>query len=135
VGRIRVLLVDESNDFVDGLSAWLTGQEGMGIVWMAHRRDEAIAAADRLAPDLIVLDARTPPSGGFDAARRLRERHPAAVIVITSIHVSAAARWAAVEAGADYFMEKSAVATDIDDIVRRIRGRHDKRENEERRQS
>ncbi|HKQ97403.1 MAG TPA: response regulator, partial [Candidatus Polarisedimenticolia bacterium] len=121
--RVRVLIVDENCDFIEGVSAWFGGHPSISIVGSAHTVVEAILELARLRPDLVLVDARTRPAGGFDATRRFRELHPGIVIVMTSIHGSAAVRRAVAEAGADHFLEKSQVAEGLAEIVRGMLGK------------
>jgi NarL family two-component system response regulator LiaR len=84
-GPIRVLLADDHAVVREGLRGFLALQEGIEVVGEAADGDEALAAAERLQPDVILMDLVMPRVGGVEAMRRLRERLPRArVIVLTS---------------------------------------------------
>jgi len=87
VGRITVLLADDSVIVREGLRALLGMTDDLEVVGVAGDYDELIARADALAPQAIVTDIRMPPTfqrEGIDAARLVRKRHPGMGIVILS---------------------------------------------------
>ena len=129
VGQIRVLIVDESRDFIDGVSAWLRGEPSVSVVGSARSFDVALIEMADLRPDLVLLDAATRPFGGFAVARRIRELHPGVVVVVTSVYGSTAARKAALAAGADHFIEKSQVHEGLMSIVRGMHPRDEEKKS------
>jgi class 3 adenylate cyclase/FixJ family two-component response regulator len=87
MGRISVLLADDSLIVREGLRALLCATNDLDVVGVAGDFDQLIARADELVPDVIVSDIRMPPSfqrEGIDAARLVRKRHPGTGIVILS---------------------------------------------------
>jgi DNA-binding NarL/FixJ family response regulator len=63
----------------------LDGDDGIAVVGEASDGDEVPAAADRHAPDLVLMDLRMPRVNGIIATRRLRSRpHPPEVVVLTA---------------------------------------------------
>jgi len=87
MGRISVLLADDSLIVREGLRALLDMTDDVRVVGMASDYDELIARAEELAPQVIVTDIRMPPTfqrEGIDGARLVRKRHPGTGIVILS---------------------------------------------------
>jgi len=87
MGRISVLLADDSLIVREGLRALLCAADDLDVVGVASDFDELIARADELTPDVIVSDIRMPPTfqrEGIDAARLIRKRHPGTGVVILS---------------------------------------------------
>jgi adenylate cyclase len=87
MGRISVLLADDSLIVREGLRALLCAADDLEVVGVASDFDELIARADELTPDVIVSDIRMPPTfqrEGIDAARLIRKRHPGTGVVILS---------------------------------------------------
>jgi adenylate cyclase len=87
MGRISVLLADDSLIVREGLRALLCAADDLDVVGVASDFDELIARADELTPDVIVSDIRMPPAfqrEGIDAARLIRKRHPGTGVVILS---------------------------------------------------
>jgi adenylate cyclase len=87
MGRITVVLADDSLIVREGLRALLCATDDLDVVGVAGDFDQLIARADELTPDVIVSDIRMPPAfqrEGIDAARLVRKRHPGTGIVILS---------------------------------------------------
>ena len=82
---IRVLLVDDQALFREGLGTLLSLHADIDVVGEAGNGQEALAAAEALRPDVVLMDLRMPVLDGVAATRRLREGgHPARVIVLTT---------------------------------------------------
>jgi two-component system response regulator EvgA len=80
---MRVLIVDDHRSF--RLSArQLLEAEGFTVVGEACDGRQAIAAAERLEPDLILLDIQLPDLDGFEVAARIAESGSGAAVVLTS---------------------------------------------------
>lgn len=79
----RILIVDDNLDSAQSLSEVLSlrGSE----TFVAHDGEEAVAAAERLRPDVILLDIGLPKLNGFDACRRIREYSWAKNILIIAL--------------------------------------------------
>src|SRR5438552_597482 len=87
MGRISVLLADDSLIVREGLRALLEAAGDVDVVAVACDYEQLIARAEELAPQVIVTDVRMPPTfqrEGIDAARLVRKRHPGTGIVILS---------------------------------------------------
>jgi DNA-binding response OmpR family regulator len=102
VGR-RVLLVDDDPTVAEVASSYL---RATGFV-VEEARDgfAALQAAERMAPDLVVLDRMLPGIDGLEVFRRLRGRMSAPVILLTALG-SEDDRIAGLEAGADDYLAK-----------------------------
>lgn len=79
-----MLIVDDHPQFTAAAGDLLRA-EGMRVVGRAATGEEAVAAAARLRPDVVLLDVRLPDSDGFAVARRLAAlEHPPAVVLTSS---------------------------------------------------
>jgi NarL family two-component system response regulator LiaR len=82
---IRVLIVDDHAVVREGLRTFLDLQEGIAVIGEAGDGEEAVAEAERLRPDVLLIDLVMPKLDGVEAMRELRRRVPSArVIVLTS---------------------------------------------------
>ena len=104
--RPTVLIVDDHPAFRESAAALLE-QEGFVVVGEASEGDEAIAAVERLRPQIVLLDIQLPGLDGFGVAERLAAGpHPPNVVLISSR--DAAAYGARLEAtAAQGFIPKS----------------------------
>lgn len=82
---VRVLLVDDSPLIRLGLRAALEDRSEITIVGEAANAADGVAAADRLKPDVVLLDLRLPDKPGFAACREIvAQKSPPRVIILTS---------------------------------------------------
>jgi DNA-binding NarL/FixJ family response regulator len=84
----RVLLVDDHAVVRGGLQALLDREPGIEVVGEAEDGEHAIRAADRLRPDVILMDLEMPGTGGVEATRRIAETHSTTKVVVLTSHAS-----------------------------------------------
>ena len=102
----RVLIVDDHPLTRDALAA-LLAQQGFDVVGEAEDGAEAIEAADRLKPDLILLDLTMPGMDGLTALPQLRERAPTSEVVVLTASDAEENLLAAIRAGASGYLLKT----------------------------
>jgi DNA-binding NarL/FixJ family response regulator len=116
-----VLLVDEYPAVRAGLRAWLAETE-FRVVGETATAAEAIEAAMRLRPEVVVLDARLPDGGGAALCAAILERLPEAAVVVYSGYLDDETVAAAADAGARAYLLKDAEQPDLADVLRRVGG-------------
>jgi DNA-binding NarL/FixJ family response regulator len=114
-----VLLVDEYPAVRAGLRAWLAGTE-FRVVGEAASPGEAIDAASRLEPDVVVLDASPPDAGGAELCARILEQFPEAAVVVYSGYFDDETVAAVADAGARAYLLKDAEQPDLAGVLRRV---------------
>jgi two-component system response regulator DesR len=114
-GRIRVLIADDDERYLDSLRLLVEGQPELCVVAQATDGLGAIEAADRYEIDAAVIDIHMPLVDGVTAVARLRRDHPnLCLIAITGDRQPLLLR-AAEEAGADaVFLKEELVETLIE---------------------
>ena len=120
MGGIRVLVVDESREFIAWLQAWFKDDPLIEVVAAACADRGVLAEIERERPDLVLLDVRLKPAGGFEAVRRIKSLQPAPAVVLMSFLSSEAARQAATAAGAERLLAKSAVVRALPPLAREM---------------
>ena len=118
MSQIRVLLVDDSDDFLDVVSEWLTADPGIAIVGTARTGCEAVARVEELKPDVVLMDVTMPGMNGFEATRSIKSKPDSPLVVLLAFHDSETARHAAWAAGADDLMAKANVTAGLLTLVR-----------------
>jgi DNA-binding NarL/FixJ family response regulator len=102
VGRLRVVLAEDSLLVREGLRALLADDAGHDVVALCGDLDELLAAVDRHRPDILVTDIRMPPTRtdeGIRAAQTLRRAHPDIAVLVLSQFVEASYAVALLEGG------------------------------------
>jgi DNA-binding NarL/FixJ family response regulator len=109
-GKIKVLLADDDEGFLESLRALIEGQPELSVVAAAQNGLEAIELADRLNPDAVVIDLHMPLLDGVTAVSRLRHDHPSLCLIVVTGDSDRALHLAAVSAGADGVLQKDELA-------------------------
>jgi two-component system response regulator VicR len=100
---VNILVVDDDRDIAD-IIGYSLRKEGHRPT-LAYSGEEALALAERSLPDLVVLDVMLPGLSGFDVCRKLRERGPVPVILLTARGEEADRVWG-LDLGADDYVTK-----------------------------
>jgi DNA-binding NarL/FixJ family response regulator len=109
--RPRVLLADDHPAMLALTTAALAGE--YLVVGSAGDGRELLAEAERLHPDVIVLDITMPRLDGIEAARQLRRSHTHARLVFLTVHEDADFAQAALDAGGLGYVIKARLASDL----------------------
>jgi two-component system, NarL family, response regulator LiaR len=118
---IRVLVVDDHAVVREGLRAFLELQVGIEVVGEAADGNEAVEAAGRLAPDVVLMDLVMPELDGLAAMRLLRERMPSARVIVLTSFFDDEKLMPALRAGAAGYLLKN---TPPQELARAVRAAH-----------
>jgi two-component system secretion response regulator SsrB len=97
-------------------------ETAFGTVVMVADEASLIDGADRIQPDVAVVDLSLARNAGLAWLQELRQRCPDVKVIVLSVHDEQSVRRAAMEAGADAFVLKRAIATDLLNAVDTVRG-------------
>lgn len=103
---IRVLIVDDHPIVRSGIASVLASQPDFEIVGEASNGADAIEAARRVAPDLVLMDLRMPVQNGVDATAGILAERPATRVVVLTTYASDGEVLRAIEAGAVGYLLK-----------------------------
>ncbi|ALA58969.1 hypothetical protein NITMOv2_2556 [Nitrospira moscoviensis] len=130
--RIRVLLVDDHAMVREGLRGLLTEHADVEVVGEAWDGEEAVAFADRLRPDVIIMDVNMPRMDGLEATRRIKAAFRSIAVVGLSVNSSPQVEDAMRASGADAFLSKGAAGEQIYRTIVETAKRSVERESAER---
>lgn len=115
---IRVLFVDDHEMVRIGVTSYLSAQSDIEVIGEAENGREAVEAALRLRPDIILMDLVMDEMDGIEATKAILEEWPEAKIIIVTSFIDDDKLYPALEAGATSYMLKSSKASEIADAVR-----------------
>ena len=110
---LTLLLVDDHEVVRQGLAALLGRREEFHVVGEAGTVAEAIEAARRFRPDLVVMDVRLPDGSGVEACREIRAEFPDTRVVMLTSYPDEDAVLSAIIAGASGYLLKQVRARDL----------------------
>jgi DNA-binding NarL/FixJ family response regulator len=117
---IRVLIADDQRVVREGLTLVLGLLPDVDVVGAASDGAEAVALAEDLHPDIVLMDLRMPRCDGVEATRRLRERAPDTRVVVLTTYSDDRSVIDALRAGARGYLTKDAGGTEIREALRRV---------------
>ncbi|MDB6035586.1 MAG: chemotaxis response regulator protein-glutamate methylesterase [Verrucomicrobiales bacterium] len=117
---LRVLIANGSSDLSQGITSALSEVEGTTIVGVARKMTQALAMIEIVHPDVVVLDMELPKENFSGVLSWIKELQPAPTIVVLSQVGGTTARLRCLEAGADYFLRKTAKLSDLAVILQQI---------------
>jgi DNA-binding NarL/FixJ family response regulator len=119
-GKITVLLVDDHALVRRGFRRLLEDDPGITVVGEGSNGDEAIRLAADLKPNVIVMDAAMPGTGGLEATRTIIAKHPKSAILMLSMHSEETLVRQALAAGARGYVLKNALELDLAAAIKRV---------------
>jgi two-component system, OmpR family, response regulator len=126
--RPRLLAVDDEPSLAQLMRIWF-GPLGWEVA-TASSGPEGVARAAEQGPDVVVLDVMLPGYGGLEVLRRLRERDPDVVVVLSTARDSAEDREAGLAAGADDYLVKPYSLSVLEQRLRELLARRRRTDRE-----
>src|SRR5271166_3542424 len=115
---VTLLVADDHPIVRQGLTALLKSEPGFQVVGEAADGPHALRLAEKLQPDVLVLDLMMPTLSGLEVARRMARRSPRTRIVVLSMHSHESYVVEALSAGATAYVVKDAGASELLAAVR-----------------
>jgi DNA-binding NarL/FixJ family response regulator len=117
---IKVLLVDDHTIVRQGLKLILSAHADIQVIGEASNGREAVELADKLLPDVVIMDVAMPELGGIEATKRITESHPRLRILVLSMHKESVYVREIFKAGARGYILKDAIDTELLNAVRSV---------------
>ena len=118
--RVRILLADDHTILRTGLRLVLEREPDFAVIAEASNGREALEAADRHRPDIVIMDIGMPILNGIEATKRINATHPAIAVIILSVHSDEGYILRALKAGARGYLLKDSAETDLIHAVRAV---------------
>ena len=115
--RIRVLLADDHAMFRQGIKEMLSTDEEIEVVGEAQNGREAVALAEELRPDVVILDVEMPVMGAKQAMERMLENSPPPRVVIVTMYDDPRLVRELIGLGAVAYLVKSATMEELHTAV------------------
>ncbi len=118
--KTQILLADDHGLVRQGFRMILAAEPDMEIVGEASNGREALELAERLRPDVVVMDVAMPELNGIEATRRLAESSPRTRVLALSMHKDSVYVREILRAGARGYLLKDAIDRDLVSAVRAV---------------
>ena len=118
--KLKVLLVDDHALVRRGFRRMLEDEPTLDVVGEASDGLEAVESAERLGPDVIVMDCALPQINGIEASRRILAKRPETAILMLSMHSEDTLVRQAMDAGAKGYVLKNAMDLDLVSAIKNV---------------
>jgi DNA-binding NarL/FixJ family response regulator len=116
---LRVLIADDHPVFRSGLRLLLESQLGAAVTDVSSGL-EAVAQAETLLPDVVIMDLQMPGLSGIESTRRISETSPQVAVLVLTMFEDDDSVFAAMRAGARGYLLKGANPDEVVDAVRSV---------------
>ncbi len=122
MNRIRVLLADDHRVVLSGFRSMLDAQADIEVVGEAANGREAVELAERMNPDVVVMDVTMPVLNGIEAVRQIVKAVPSVRVLALSMHKDSVYVREMLRAGAKGYLLKDCQEADLLSAVRAVFG-------------
>ncbi len=118
--KLKLFIADDSEFILERLPEILSDISVVEIIGKAEDGIEALDSIRTLNPDVVILDIRMPRKSGIEVLKELKKGKSAPVIIMLTNYPYPQYRNKCLEAGADFFLDKSADFEKIKDILKQL---------------
>jgi|ERR1700674_274656 len=111
--KLRILVADDHDLVRRGIRGLLCARRGWRVIGEAANGREAVEKANKLKPDVAIVDISMPELDGLQATRQIREAIPNTEVVVLTMHESDQMVRRVLDAGARGYVLKSDIATHL----------------------
>ncbi len=117
---IRVLVADDVWETYQVICGYLSAEDGVEVVGRASNGEEAVNMAERLLPDVVLMDVNLPGIGGFEAAALIAQRCPRTAVIFTAMEQDHRLLREAMRAGGRDILKKPFSREALAETVRKV---------------
>lgn len=121
MGKTTILIADDHAIVRHGLSALLATEPDFEVIGVAENGQQAVEMAEKLRPDVVIMDLAMPLLSGIDATRHILKASRNTKVLVLSTYSNEEAVMEAIQAGASGFLTKANASTDLVNSVRGVR--------------
>ena len=118
--RLKILLADDHTIVRQGLKLILSAHADLEVVGEAANGREAVELADKLRPDIVLMDVQMPELNGIDATKKMVAANPRIRILVLSMHKESVYVREILKAGARGYILKDAIDTELLNAIRSV---------------
>ncbi len=118
--KMRVLIADDSGIVIERLADLLNEVSGVEVVGQAGNALQASLSIQQLNPDVVILDLQMPGGSGLDVLLAVRRRRSNRIMIILTNYSYPQYRQRCLDAGANFFLDKSTDFEKIPAILRTL---------------
>lgn len=120
--KLKVLIADDADEIVRRLRNMVLDLDFVSGIGHARNGDEALVVTNFMQPSVVILDIRMPGRSGIEILKEIKLNYPRTSIIILTNHSEDEWRTHCLDAGADYFLDKSREFDRIPKILESIAG-------------
>lgn len=117
---IRILIADDHGVLRAGLRALLNAEADMEVVAEAADGQAALSMAEKIKPDVVLLDLSMPGLSGIEVTRLLKKASPTVRVLILTVHEDEGLLREAMRSGASGYITKRAIEAELITAVRSV---------------
>lgn len=118
--KVQVLIADDHTIVRSGLRLLLQAEPDIEVVGEALNGDEAVALAESLRPDMVLMDIAMPGMDGLEATRQIKARFPEMHVLVLTMHRSDEYFFEMLKAGASGYVLKGAETNELIGAIRAV---------------
>jgi two-component system, NarL family, response regulator NreC len=117
---IKILLADDHTIVRQGLKLILSSHADLQVIGEAANGREVLELAEKLQPDVVLMDVAMPELNGIEATRRLHQTSPRTKVLVLSMHKEAVYVREILKAGARGYILKDAIDTELVSAIQSV---------------
>lgn len=117
---IRIIIADDHKIVRDGLRTLIEKEPGMEVIAEAENGRKAVKLAQKLAPNVLIMDVSMPDLNGIEATERIKAELPSVKIIALSMHSDRRFVLGMLEAGASGYLLKDCAFGELANSIRHV---------------